>query len=52
MKSELDECEQEWITYEKEKVQVTFDCADRIMEQITEETAKILGELEGKRFRF
>jgi len=42
--------EREWISYDKEKAQVTFDLADRIMEQITEETAKILGELETKKF--
>lgn len=51
MASELEECEKEWVTYEREKAQVTFDLADRIMEQITEETTKILGELELKRFQ-
>lgn len=50
MATELNECEKEWVTYEKERAQVTFDLADRIMEQITEETAKILAELEFKRF--
>ena len=52
MKSELDEWEKEWVTYEKEKAQVTFDWADRIMEAITEETAKILADLEKKRVWF
>ena len=49
MASEIEEWEKEWVTYEKEKAQVTFDWADIIMEQIAEETIKILEELELKR---